>query len=467
MAVDFQHPQYKDAAEKWHTCADAVSGQWAVHAAGERYLPRLTQQSNDEYKAYKTRATYFNATGRTLDGLIGMVFRKPPMIESAGIDNIISDIDLQDTSVDGLAEKILHQVLVKYRVGVLVEYPVASKVGMTAAQAQSLNLRPYASTYESQTIINWRVEKVNNVMQPTLIVLTETYDKSDDEYEQDWQPQIRVLKLGEFGYFQQIYRKEKDKWVQFEDDIVPLMNNAPLKFIPFYIFGAEDNSFNLHEPVLLDLADLNLAHYRVTADWEHGCHFTGLPMLFLAGVQLETDEAGNSKSVHLGSQTAVVSSNAESHGEYIEFTGQGLGSLEKNLDRKEKQMAAIGARFIEQQKAGVEAEGTIIMRSAGETSVLAGIAHLISGQMSKMLSFMSEWAGNKQDVLYKLNKDYMPAGMTPQLLAEQFKTYLGGGMSYETFFENLQRGEIMPAGRTVEDEKQLIADGSVPANGSE
>ena len=455
LSVDSHHPQYDSAAEKWQTCADAVCGQWAVHAAGVRYLPRLTEQSDDEYKAYKTRATYFNATGRTLDGLVGMVFRKPPVIEAKGIDKIIADVDLQDTSVNGLAEKILRQVI-QSRIGVLVEYPQVIQVGMTAAQAEAINLRPYTSLYEAKTIINWRVDKINNVMQPTLVVLTETYNASNDEYEQELKPQLRVLKLGEFGYYQQIYRQDNGKkWVQFENDIVPLMSNNPLPFIPFYMFGAEDTSFDIHEPVLLDLADLNLAHYRVTADWEHACHFTGLPMLFFAGLQLNENE-----KIHLGSQTAVVSSNENSHGEYIEFTGQGLGALEKNLDRKEKQMAAIGARMLEQQKSGVEAEGTIAQRSIGETSVLASIANIISAQMSKMLSFMSEWAGNAQEVVYKLNTDYMAKGLTSAELAELVKAYQSSAISFETLFENLQRGEIVGADKTVEDEKDLIANSS-------
>jgi hypothetical protein len=299
-----------------------------------------------------------------------------------------------------------------------------------------------------------------------LIVLQEEFNSSDDDFEQAMKPQLRVLRLVFDGdvikYIQQVWReKSKDKWEQLGDDIVPLMNNKPLSSIPFYMYGAQDTSFNVQEPVLLDLADLNLSHYRTNADYEHGCHFTGLPMLFLAGVQL-----AEGAKVHLGSQTAVVSSNADSDGKYIEFTGQGLGALESNLDRKEKQMAAIGARMLEQQKNGVESEGAMQLRSNGETSVLAGIANLIGGQMSKMLSFMAEWYGVSQEVKYHLNTDYLATGMTSAQLAELFKTYVGGGISYETFFENLQRGEIIRADKTVLEEQEAIADGGAP-NGAE
>jgi hypothetical protein len=471
MKVNAQNPQYTEALPKWQTCADAVAGQWAIHKAGTKYLPRLTEQTDPEYDAYVKRTSYFNATGRTLDGLIGMVMRKAPTIEASGLDKIIADIDLQDMSVDGLAEKILRQVMSKSRMGVLVEYPPVSMVGMTKAQADQRNLRPYASSYEAQTIINWRVQKVNNVMQPVLVVLQEEYNASSDEFEQALKPQLRVLRLvldGEvIRYIQQIYQEnEKKEWVQIGDDIVPMMNNAPLNFIPFYMYGAQDTSFNVQEPILLDLADLNLSHYRTNADYEHGCHFTGLPMLFLAGVTQASDAAGNPIPIHLGSQTAVVANDANADGKYIEFTGQGLGSLEKNLDRKENQMAAIGARMLEQQKNGVESEGAMQLRSNGETSVLAGVANLISGQMSKMLTFMATWYGQPQTVVYKLNTDYLATGITSAQLAELTKAYQSGAISFETYFENLQRGEIIRADRTIDEEKDLIADGGAP-NGAE
>lgn len=456
MPADSTHKDYAELSAKWSRCRHAISGQDEVHEHGEAYLPKLKDQTDADYKAYKLRASYFNATGRTLDGLVGMVFRKAPVIvQPAALEAITADIDLAGTTLTGFAEQTVREVVSVGRFGVLVEYPQVSEQPITLAQAAAQNLRPYASTYKAESIINWKSARVNNVMQLVLVVLKEEYEESGDGFTAACKPQLRVLTLQESGYQQQLYRKSEQtgKWEPFGEPIIPLMNGKPLPFVPFYVFGPQANDLIEQDPPLLDLVDLNLAHYRVTADYEHGCHFTGLPMLFIAGVTL-----GEKEKVSVGSQVALVTDNPQADGKFIEFTGQGMDALEKNLQRKENQMAAIGARMLAPEKAGVEAADTLAMRHSGETSVLAAIANLVSQQLTRIMAFIAAWEGIGGDVSVKLNTDYMPKGMTAQELAELVKAHQAGAISFATLFDNLQRGEIIRSEKTAEQEKEEIAE---------
>jgi hypothetical protein len=56
-----------------------LKGEDAVKAAGTRYLPRLDSQSEEEYAAYKERASFFGATPRTLEEYLDLVFRRAPV----------------------------------------------------------------------------------------------------------------------------------------------------------------------------------------------------------------------------------------------------------------------------------------------------------------------------------------------------------------------------------------------------
>lgn len=445
-------------APQWERARDASSGQDAVHAKGDAYLPKLADQTNNDYDAYKQRASYFNATGRTVDGLVGMVFRKDIQIEQSGIDGLIKDVDLSGNSLDSLAQTVLREVITVSRYGLLVEYPQVTEAPKTKADQLKSNLRPYVSKYPTESIINWKVERVNNAMQFTLIVLAEKVSAKDDEYEPKMIDQIRELRLDGGVYLQRIWQKpeKKSKYEQIGSDIIPFIKNKPLSFIPFYPFGSDENSLTITESPILSLADLNLAHYRVNADYEHGCHFTGLPMLFFKGID-DADDKGNKQNIHLGSQTAVVAPNPEADGKFIEFTGLGLGALEKNLESKEKQMAAIGARMLEQQKNGVEAAETKKITSNGESSVLAAISKLTSAQLSKMLTFMAEWAGSNGEVIVNLNTDYMPAEMSAQELTAWVAARQSGSISQQTFFNALKRGEAYESGTTFEEEQELIS----------
>src|SRR5712691_10733333 len=79
MSVDSTHPEYDAALPTWSRARDVLAGEDAVKAAGEKYLPRLDSQSDEEYVAYRRRAAFFNATVRTLDEYLDLIFRRSPL----------------------------------------------------------------------------------------------------------------------------------------------------------------------------------------------------------------------------------------------------------------------------------------------------------------------------------------------------------------------------------------------------
>lgn len=453
MAVNSTHKDYDKMLPIWEKCEHASEGQDAVHAAGTVYLPKLSDQTDHDYKAYKQRATFFNATGRTVDGLVGMVTRKEPVLDAQdSFATYLDDVDLQGTDINEFVEYVLREVIETNRLGILVEYPQGVQ-NATLAQLDALNIRPYLTTYDADDIINWRVQRVNNFMQPVLIVLSESYEVISD-YETDYKEQIRSLILEDGKYIQRVYRKnEKDEWIQFGPDIIPLKNGAELGYIPFVLCGQHDN-FEPKNPIILDLVNLNLAHYRVSADYEHGCHFTGLPTPVVTGYQSADD---SKEKFYIGSTSAWVFPQPDAKASFLEFSGQGLGALERNLESKERQMAILGARIIENQKSGVEAYQTAQLRANGENSTLASIAILLSKQIERALNIMSDWAG-LGEVKLKLNTDYYPVTMTSQDLAELVKAWQSGAISYQTMFESLKKGEIIADNVTVEEEQARIAE---------
>ena len=65
MPVNSTHPDYDAAATEWARARDVLAGEDAVKAGGEKYLPRLDSQTDEEFSAYVKRASYFNASART------------------------------------------------------------------------------------------------------------------------------------------------------------------------------------------------------------------------------------------------------------------------------------------------------------------------------------------------------------------------------------------------------------------
>lgn len=456
MAIDSEHPEYQARSEQWRKMRDVVAGQEAVHAATTNYLPRLSGQTDTEYKSYLKRAIFYAATSRTVDGLTGMVFRKPPQIEiPEGIRAHLDDITLDGISLQGFAENIVDDVIAVGRCGILVDHPTVGG-DTTRAQAEAANIRPFLKHYTAENIFNWKVEGRNNAQVLTQLRLWEIAPVNDGEFDTINRKQIRILDLDAAGqYRQRIFVENKTaatadkKWIQLGDDIYPLLNGAPLSFIPFYFVGVKNSSVKVEKPPLIDLANVNLSHYTSTADLEHGAHFTGLPTAVIIG-HTETDDE-KSTEYRIGAATAWIFPNPETKVEYLEFQGQGLDALEKRIAKKEEQMAFLGARMLTPDKKGIESAETAQIHRMGEMSVLSSLAQSVSDSIEAALKFMTEWAGFPGDVSFQLNRDFMASVMSPQELTALLQLWQAGGIAFEDLLENLKRGEIVRDERTGDD----------------
>lgn len=453
MAVDTPHPQYLELAGKWAKSRDAAAGEEAVKSRRDEYLPRLTGQRDDDYAAYLKRTPYFNATARTVDGLSGMIFRRAPIVtRPPALDGFVADVTFEGVSLAAFAEQVVHEILITGRGGVIVDFPRAADADITLEQAGRMGRRPFLRFYRAEDILNWRVGTVDNrtvLIQVRLFERVEQEASGDGEFESAPLEQIRVLDLVDGQYRQRLFRQNDDKaWVPHGDEIFPEQRGMSMDFIPFRFVGPRDTSARLAKPPLLDLVNVNLSHYRSAADLEHGAHFVGLPTPFVFG----TAEA----PATIGPTVVWHSTETDVQVDMLEFTGSGLATLERLLDRKEQQMAVLGARMLFPEKKAVEAAETASMHRQGENSALAALALAVGRALSDTMVIARDWIGAAGEAGIALNTDHLPTPMSPQMLVALIQAVQSGHISQRTFFANLQRGEIIAADTAFEDERREI-----------
>lgn len=455
--VKTAHPEYDAMATKWQRCRDTVAGNDAVKAAGTRYLPRLADQTDTDYQAYKTRASFFNATWRTIQALTGMLFRRPPVVEtSESVNALLKDVTMSGISFITFAQQIAMETLTVGRVGILVDYPSQSTEGMTAAEAAKLNLRPVMQRYETESIINWKTAWIGNKTALTLVVLTEDAALEGNEFEHKTETRYRVLDLFNGAYRVRVFRiDDKGEDEQIGGDIFPVMSGKPLDFIPFFFLGVDDTTPQLDLPPFLDLVDLNLDHYRMSADHKHGLHFTGLPTGVITGYRPENE---NDK-LYVGAAHFLVLPDPQAKASFLEYTGQGLSAIVEELERTEAQMAILGARLLTSEKKATETSQTAQIHRAGEGSVLSSIASTISGALTQALTLFSKWAGSDTECTVELNQEFLPPEMTPQELSALLSGWQMGapGLSDQGLFDILQKREVVASDVTLEEEQARIA----------
>jgi hypothetical protein len=456
------HKDYKKFAPKWKRCRDVCAGQDAVHAAGTAYLPRLKAQKNDAYNAYVMRTPFVNYSWRTVAALLGLVFRKEPKVTNpAGLDPYLEDVSQSGTPLKVFCKQVTSEILEVGRVSVLVDYPTAPQTDapLVVAQAEGLGLRPTMKVYPAETFINWKYRTINNKYVLSMAVLRECATEAIDEFEDKESDQYRVLDLepGTNYYRVRMFQRTDGKDVQIGGAVYPLMDGKPLDFIPLYTIDVDGQTCDIDEPPLIDLFDLNLSHYRTSADYENGCHFTGLPTPYITGWTPEPGMDGDKPAeIGIGSDYFILQPSKDAKLGYLEFNGTGLDALVKNKEGKESQMAMLGSRVLGGDKAGVEAFKTVAIRNNGETSILSSISLAVSLGITGALNTFAKWAGKAGECEVKLNRDFAPVGMDAQTLTALLATVQAGRMSNESFFDLLQRSDLQDADLSYEDEQARI-----------
>jgi hypothetical protein len=448
----------------WQDCALAIAGHKAVQNAGVAVLPMLSDQSNVEYQAYLQRATFFNATKRTLQGLSGMIFRKQSnVVVPPSVQPMLQDIDMTGNSLEVLAKATVNAVVGLGRAGLFLDYPTVDTTQATQADAKRLNFRPMIKLYDAFSITNWKTRVINSISVLSLVVLKEINKQPIDEFTDKDVVQYRVLDLFDVTdsngvvstqYRVRVMEVQKDENTGEEKDVVvegpffPKLNGKQMDFIPFQFVGPENTNWQVCEPPLLDLVEVNLSHFRVTADYEHGCHFTGLPTPVISGYVPENQN----EKFYIGSLSAWVFPNASAKAAYLEFTGQGLTCLRTNLEDKKKDMAVLGARMLEAEPTAVQSANTAAIHRGGEQSMLAAIAETVSTAIQRMLGWFCQFANaSATDVKFRLNKDFFPIPMDSLTLTAIVAAWQNQAIDFETMIDNLKSGEIVDTDATAAD----------------
>jgi hypothetical protein len=428
--VESKHAEYEASAAKWARARDVLAGEDAVKGAGEKYLPRLDSQSEEEYAAYKSRASFFGATRRTLEEYLDLVFRKAPGVvlgSGNGLGAFLADCDRWGAGFVSYARRIVREVLGVGRAGTLVLQDSGSK-------------RPFVSLWRAEEILNWAVERICGRTVLVLLVL-----KDGDR--------LRVFRMVGTVCVQEVWAKVDETWSIEERNEVQ-RDGVALAFIPFVFHGPRNSRPDVDRLPLSDIITANLDHYRLDADYKHGLHFTALPTAWVSGF----DKAA---PLRIGSSTAWVSEVPGASAGFLEFSGAGLAHIERAMEKVERRMALLGARMLE--GTGVPATSQAgSVTAGGELCGLGSIVASLNQSLSRVLGLAQWWleGGDLEEamsrVCFTMNTDLGARAMSGEEITAVVAAWRAGAISRDTMLERLKRGEVLPDGRSVAQERALI-----------
>jgi len=484
MSVAIPHQAYTAMMPIWSMYRDGYIGEEAVKGAvelsrtqqgtrapGTRYLPRPAGMKRaDQYAAYVERASWIGATERAVQGITGSIFRhEPALMTPTALKPALADITQTGVPLRMFAEQVVRETLLIGRYGLLVDFPpaLATPDGLLTPLPQS---RPYWIGYQAEEIINWRtVQRFGDTIL-SLVVLKECVPEvqggwgSDGFFVVKDRTQYRVLRLNEQGVY------EVSLWLEPAAGVgagrsgfvpmaswIPLRQGQPLDFIPFVFLAPYSIEPAIEKSLLDALIHRNFLAWRHSADKEHALHLTAMPTFYVAANMEQPPE------LFVGASQALFFPDNQAKVGLVEFHGQGLQPHENAIKEDLQVMAMLGASVLQGMPDVQETATSVQWRMAGSDSPVQSLVSVCSQAMTWALQVHSWWGGFSEDIDepsigIALNKDLVSTIMPPQMLQALMQALLNGTISYETFYFNIQRGEIARPLTSVEEEQALIED---------
>jgi hypothetical protein len=454
---DYAHPDFIHYFEEWVMIRDCIAGERRVKSKRTLYLPNLDSNMSTTYDDYICRAVFTNMTARTVMGLVGTIFRRNVKVENCAREN------LENVSLDGLdfnlfTKKMAYEVCGVGRIGVLVDMP---KEGG----------KVYLTEYTAENIVSWRTQVIDGRTVPVYVLLREIKEQISqlgDGVQGGAEinrlvAQYRILTLKDGVYQQHIYHEEEKieqnitgtyavTELKFDETYTPTRNGVPLNFIPFKIFGPLSPTFDVQKSPVGDICSLNIAHYRTSAQLEHGRFYTALPIYYVPVA------AGSEKPEYsIGPSTVWEVPQGEKPG-ILEYFGTGLNSLTLSLTEKEEHIAQLGGRIMGiRPQATAESDNIYKMKQANEMSILLNITESISQGMTEVLKWYLKWQRlPTEGVRVKLNQDFKQLNIAARELRAIALLYQSGILPVDEVFRTLQDAEFINDELTLEEFKALL-----------
>jgi hypothetical protein len=459
--VTFKRPEYEAALPRWDLVDDCCAGQKAIKAKKTEYLPRpnpldLSEEACARYKDYLFRAVFYNATGRTLKGLVGMVFRKDPELKTpATVDYVATDVDGAGVSIYQQSQTTLGGVLKKGRHFLLVDYPQTSGAA-SIAEMKTNSIRASIVAYPAQCVINWRTEKVGGVHRLSLVVLHEWAESvTPDGFGVEPVEQYRVLRLVGGTYTVEVWRLTEHKaWAAAEGPHSPTDSSGkPWREIPGTFIGAQNNDTGIDEAPLYDLAELNVAHYRNSAEYEDTAFMCGQVQPVMSGVDEHWVEFLKTEGIKIGSRTLFP---LPANGTFEFVQAQPNAIPHEAMRHKEEQMVALGAQVLTQggqARTATEADGD----NAESTSVLSIAAANVSEAYTKCLGWLSRFMGATGEVIYTLNQEFVEQRLDAQMLAALVSAWQSGKLPDGDLWTQLRKYGLIDPEKTDDQIREEIS----------
>lgn len=439
-SVETRHPEYtSEIIDEWRLMRDAYRGEAAIKRRGEVYLPKPSgykhhpggpEVGDAMYAAYKARARFPEIVSSAIRGMVGIAHGQEWQVEMPdALMPLWENSDGKGLPLEALSKRITKELLQTGRYALLADAPPRGG-------------DIYLAGYTAEEVVNWSEDDDFYVLREVI------YERTGF----GWNEVVksRVLEIVEGRYVQRVYMDG----LLTEEYEPRARGGAALDMIPITVGGAMDLDLKPDAPPLIGVARAAVAHYQLNADYRHQLYASGQETLVLHNVEKSPNVIGAGVVLNLQAADGTKDTRAE----YVGPSGVSIDAHVTAMDREQQSAIRSGAQLFDNSRgSGQESGEARRLRFSAETATLSSIVGASATILERTLKQAAIMAGaNPDEVIVAPPQNLLEGRLDPQEITALLSAWKEGGISYETLYENLQRGRIASPERDAQTENRMI-----------
>lgn len=416
-------PEYKALEPKWAEIEAVLGGTIGLRPLARHYLPIEPNEDDGAYRRRVSKAVFTPWYQKLRDAAVAQILRRPIQFSEDTSDDIeshLANIDLQRNDINSFCRKILTEAIDYGSVAILVDYPRVDPE-TSLADISAKGYRPYWVPICAKEVIDVIYEVIGGKRVLVLLKLCKNIKKRVGK-KSEMVEQIHLYELASGFVILTILEENEDeeKYVTIDSQIltVPYIPIVPLT--DFFC-----------DPLMLDIACLNIKHYQKNHALDHSLHIAGNPKFVLYGyVKNEGEEIQGDVN------EAIIFEHADGRAEWVVCKSVDFEAQERSIEAIEHRMAMLAIS----QMAGLTAQGAKKSINSAQSGISKQMDRV---QSDAMLSILSQALQDTIDACLVIHCHYLRESVIPTCeVNKDFQLTKMSAEDVKTWSELLQLGQV-------------------------
>ena len=439
--VDTPSMAHNTMSVRWSKINSLLGGTEAMRAAGELFLPRHQEEDFQNWQNRLERSVLTNVFKRTLRSLSGRPFteqvRLAEVPDELDRGEFSDDVDKQGNNIDIFAHNAFREGLAKGFTGILVDFPAVTQLNDDGSQRTMADeirdgVSPYFIHIHPENIIAAFSTVVGGIEMLTHVRIREDAIERDGQFGEKVVERIRVLEPGIWQLWEKVkVNARKEEWQ------IVASGETSLPFIPLVIFYTEREGLMLADPPLIDIANLNLAHWQSSSDQRHVLTVARFPILASSGVV----DLGITV---IGPNEHLNTPDTQGRFYYVEHSGAAIEAGRQDLEDLKEEMVILAMEPLLRKSGNVTATQRAIDAAEGH-SELEKLALQFSEALTLAYRMAAMWLQIDwpEDAKVGVFTEFGPSNQESKDIDQLIKMRQQKDISRETFYEELKRRNFL------------------------